>query len=84
MNMYIFGNAIRFDAFKRKKENLDEYAEIVSEEIIRSLNDNVEEPASLSQNFIQLSRNDDFLAREGLIEKIETTLQAKKRLCLFG
>ena len=84
MNMYLVSDTIRFDAFKRKKENLDEYAEIVSKEIIRSLNDNVEEPASLSQNFIQLSRNDDFFAREGLMEKIETTLQAKKRLCLFG
>jgi len=40
MNMYIFGNAIRFDAFKRKKENLEKYADVVFEEIIKSLNKN--------------------------------------------
>ena len=34
---------IRFEAFKRKKENLDEYADVILEEILRSFN---EKPSS--------------------------------------
>ena len=37
MNLYIFSDQIRFDAFKRKTENLDNYADIIFSEIIKSL-----------------------------------------------
>ena len=84
LNMYVFSDAIRFDAFKHKKENLDDYIDVIFSEIIKSLDENMEEPANLTQSFVQLNRNDDFYYREGLIEKIETTLKVKKRLCLYG
>ena len=35
-NMYLVSDKIRFDAFKHKKENLNEYADVVFQEIIRS------------------------------------------------
>ena len=81
MNLYIFSDQIRFDAFKRKTENLDDYADIIFSEIIKSLGENVVEN---STNTIQLSRDEDFYAREGLMEKIEIIIKEKKRLCLYG
>jgi hypothetical protein len=85
MNIYLFSDSIRFDAFKHRTENLDDYADIIFSEIVKSLDENMSEnPKSYIQNFIQLNRDDEFYAREGLIEKIETTLNEKKRLCLYG
>ena len=50
MNMYLVSDTIRFDAFKRKKENLDEYADLIFKEIIRSsLSDNKVIIESLSE-----------------------------------
>jgi hypothetical protein len=85
MNMFIFSDSIRFDAFKRKTENLDEYVDIIFSEIIKSLGDNVyENPTNIIQSFIQLNRDEDFYTREGLMERIESTIKEKKRLCLYG
>ncbi len=36
INMYILSDQIRFDAFKRKTKNLDDYANIIFSEIINS------------------------------------------------
>jgi energy-coupling factor transporter ATP-binding protein EcfA2 len=85
INMYIFSDQIRFDAFKRKTENLDDYANLIFSEIIKSLGANmIENPITDIQSFIKLNRDEEFYAREGLMEKIETTLKEKKRLCLYG
>ena len=54
MNMFIFSDSIRLDAFKRKTENLDEYVDIIFSEIIKSLGDNVVEN-STSYNSIESS-----------------------------
>ena len=40
MKLYILSDKIRLDAFTRKKENLDEYDNVIFEEIITSLNKN--------------------------------------------
>jgi tetratricopeptide (TPR) repeat protein len=85
MNMFVFSDSIRFDAFKRKTENLDDYADIIFSEIIKSLGENeVASPTSIIQSFIQLNRDEGFYSREDLMEKIETIIKEKKRLCLYG
>jgi hypothetical protein len=81
--MYIFSDSIRFDAFKRITENLDDYADIIFSEIIKSLDANMNEnPISDILNFIKLNHDEEFYVREGLMEKIETTLKEKKKMML--
>ena len=85
MNIFLFNDSIRFDAFKRSTENLDDYANLRFSEKIKSLGANmIENPISDIQSFIELNRDEEFYAREGLMEKIETTLKEKKSLCLYG
>ena len=39
VNMYLYGDAIRFDAFKHKSETLDDYVNVIFSEIIKSIID---------------------------------------------
>ena len=83
INMYLFGDALRYDAFKHKKETLNEYSnEIVSQ--IKNLLTQNSSSQNETRNFIEISRDEDFLARDGLMEKIEIILNNKKKLGLFG
>ena len=40
VNMYLYGDAIRFDAFKHKSQKLDDYVNVIFSEIISSINRN--------------------------------------------
>jgi tetratricopeptide (TPR) repeat protein len=86
MNLCIFTDQIRFDAFKRKPvKNLDDYADIIITEIIKSLKEKeVENPTNIIQSFIQLNRDEEFYVREGLMEQIEAKIKENKKLCLYG
>ena len=44
VNMYLFGDAIRFDAFKHKKETLNDYANEIFSQIKNSLNQTSSSP----------------------------------------
>ena len=71
--LYIFSNAIRFDAFKQKKENLDEYADLAFQEIKTSLNKNLmsmRPPQLMNQAVGQMRRSDENIASS--IRNIET------------
>ena len=83
INMYLFGDALRFDAFKQKKETLNEYANEIFSHIKNSITPNFSSPYKTNSLF-EISRNEEFLARDGLMEKIEMVLNNKKKLCLFG
>ena len=83
INMYLFGDAIRFDAYKHKKAALNDFAEVIFSEIKNSLNTNCLAVNEID-SFIEINRNEDYLDREGLMEKIKIILNEKKKLCLFG
>ena len=81
--MYLYGEAIRFDAFKHKKEILNDYADEIFLEIKSSLIQNPPSPIE-TNGFIEMPRIEEFLERDGLMEHIEMILNNKKKLCLFG
>ena len=86
IRMYLHGDVIRFDVYKRRKEALnDEYIGLVFNEILVTLTTNYEK--TKVDNDIgrkEINKNYDYYAREGLMEKIEMILFKTKRLCLFG